>query len=141
MSHQAEIDLLVQAHAGEKEMGQERSLEVMANATPSKSEDGFVSPLKPILDLANVDADSAYHNWLERQRFTHSPEIEHAFREGWRILSTFIAGPEQKAVDWSIVCEAVSDAADIDGIGPKALESSFNHSGLLVIHRATGETP
>lgn len=94
-----------------------------------------------MLDLTNVDADSAYHNWLERQRFTHSPEIEHAFKEGWRILSDFIEGPEQKEVDWYVVSEAVHDAADIDGIGAKDLEHSFKRNGLFVVHRATPATP
>lgn len=87
------------------------------------------------LDLTNVDADSAYHNWLEAQDILHSEEREQAFKEGWRILSDFIAGPEQSAVDWSIVCEAVGDATDIDGIGAGALEASFARCGLLVVHK------
>lgn len=95
-----------------------------------------------MLDLTNVDADSAYHNWLERQRFTHSPEIEHAFKEGWRILSDFIDGPEQKEVDWSVVRDAVVDTCDMDGIGgPKALERSFGSQGLRVVHCATPTAP
>lgn len=90
-----------------------------------------------MLDLTNVDADSGYHNWLEAQNLPHTPEREQAFREAWRILSDFIAGPEQTAVDWSIVRDAVVDTCDIDGIGgPKALERSFGTQGLLVVHRA-----
>lgn len=42
-SHQAEIDLLVQAQAGEKEMAQERSLEVLANAKTSGTREGFIT--------------------------------------------------------------------------------------------------
>lgn len=89
-----------------------------------------------VLDLTNVDADSAYHNWLEAQIIPHTAERERAFREAWRILSDFIAGPEQKEVDWSVVCEAVGDATDIDGISPGALETAFASCGLLVFHRA-----
>jgi hypothetical protein len=87
------------------------------------------------LDLTNVDDESAYHNWLEVQNILHAPEREYAFKEGWRILSDFIAGPEQKEVDWSVVREAVSDACDVDGIGPEALRSSFASNGLLVVHK------
>lgn len=87
-----------------------------------------------MLSLTNLDSDSAYHNWLERQSFSHSPEIKHAFEEGWRILSNFIAGPEQKEVDWSVVCDAIHEASDDCGIGPRAIESSFGKSGILVIH-------
>lgn len=89
-----------------------------------------------MLDLTNVDADSGYHNWLEAQKVPHTPEREQAFREAWRILSEFIAGPEQAATDWSVVCDAVHDAADIDGIGARDLQASFNRAGLVVVHRA-----
>lgn len=87
--------------------------------------------------LTNVGAENAYHNWLEIKSLPHTQEREQAFKEGWRGLSDFIAGPEQKAVDWSVVCEAVNDAVDIDGIGPKALESSFRACGLFVVHAET----
>lgn len=46
------------------------------------------------LDLTNVDSDSAYHNWLEASNIPHTAEREQAFREGWRILSDFIAGDD-----------------------------------------------
>lgn len=53
ISNNEEIALLVEAHAGEKELGQGRSLEVMVNAKTSKSEDGFMVPkLGPSMALA-----------------------------------------------------------------------------------------
>lgn len=89
-----------------------------------------------MLDLHHLDADSAYHNWLERQGVLHSPEIERAFRAAWNILSEFIAGPEQKEVDWFIVHEAVMDTEDEGRVGgEKALERAFGKAGLFVIHR------
>lgn len=90
-----------------------------------------------MLYLHHLDADSAYHNWLERNGVLHSPENERAFTAAWNILSEFIAGPEQREVDWSVVREAIVDTCDEEGIGgPKALESSFGHLSLLVLHRA-----
>jgi hypothetical protein len=90
------------------------------------------------LDLHHLDADSAYHNWLERNGVLHSPEIERAFTAGFNILSAFIAGPEQEEVDWSVVNDAVHDAAsDGEGrIGAKDLERHFGRHNLLVVHRA-----
>lgn len=89
-----------------------------------------------MLDLHHLDADSAYHNWLEHNGVLHSPEIERAFRASFNILSEFIAGPEQKEVDWSVVREAIVDTCDENGIGgPKDLESAFRSNGLLVVHR------
>lgn len=92
-----------------------------------------------MLDMTNVDFDSAYHNWLERNGVLHSPEIEHAFKGGWNVLSNFIEGPEQKAVDWHIVSEATGDAiSDCEGHpGEKALERHFVRHNLLVLHKAT----
>lgn len=88
-----------------------------------------------MLDLTNVDADSAYHNWLEANRIPHMTDRQAAFNAAWNILSEFIAGPEQKEVDWSVVREAVNDAADYDGLATGALEASFKTCGLLVVHR------
>lgn len=91
-----------------------------------------------MLDLHHLDADSAYHNWLERNGVLHSPENERAFTAAWNILSEFIAGPEQKEVDWSVVREAVVDTCNEEGIGgPKDLEKFFGKNGLLVIHRGS----
>lgn len=100
------------------------------SATPS-------SVGEEVLDLTNVDADSGYHNWLEANRVAHTPEREEAFRAAWRILSDFIVGPEQKAVDWYVVSEAVHDCMnEYDGrVGEKGLERSFATCGLLVLHR------
>lgn len=95
-----------------------------------------------MLDLHHVDADSAYHNWLERNGVLHSPEIERAFTAGFNILSAFIAGPEQEEVDWHIVGEAFSDACgDAEGHMPsnKMLASHFKSAGLLVVHRKMEE--
>jgi hypothetical protein len=91
-----------------------------------------------MLDLNHTDADAAYHNWLEQERVDHSPDIERAFRAAWAILSRFIAGPEQSAVDWFVVAEAVRDGCD-DGelAGPKDLEREFQNHDLLVIHLKT----
>lgn len=98
-----------------------------------------------MLDLHHLDADSAYHNWLEKNGVLHSPEIERAFTAGFNILSRFIAGPEQDEVDWHVVSEAVSDAitnAEGHCPGEKGLQSQFRRAGLLVVHRAdTPTTP
>lgn len=92
-----------------------------------------------MLDLHHLDTDSGYHNWLEKNGVLHSPEIERAFCAGFNILAAFIAGPEQEAVDWSIVNEAVMDTSDENGVGGvNALEASFKHHGLFVVHRAEG---
>lgn len=91
-----------------------------------------------MLDLHHLDADSAYHNWLERNGVLHSPEIERAFTASFNILSEFIAGPEQPEVDWAVVREAIVDTCDEDGIGgPKDLQSMFASHGLLVLHKKT----
>lgn len=93
-----------------------------------------------ILDLHHLDADSAYHNWLELNGVLHAPEVERAFMAAWNILSRFIAGPEQPEVDWFVVHEAVMDTADEDGVGgEKALEASFKKHGLLVLHVTDAE--
>jgi hypothetical protein len=42
-------------------------------------------------------------------------------------------------VDWSIVCDAYSDAADIDGVSPEALRGSFRAFGLVVTHINAGD--
>lgn len=95
-----------------------------------------------MLDLNKTDADAAYHNWLEHERVSHTPETERAFHAAWNILSRLIAGPEQEAVDWSVVGDAIHDTCDEDGIGgPKALERSFKRQGLLVIHEKTAAPP
>ena len=90
-----------------------------------------------MLDLTDVDFDSAYHNWLERNGVLHSPEIENAFKGGWTILTNFIEGPEQEAVDWPIVSEAVDDAVtNAEGRpGGKDLQYTFAQHKLLVVHR------
>jgi len=96
------------------------------------------------LDLHHLDADSAYHNWLEQNGVLHSPEIERAFTAAWDIQARFIAGPEQEEVDWHIVGEAFSDACgDCEGYMPtdKMLASHFKSAGLLVIHRADEVAP
>jgi hypothetical protein len=90
-----------------------------------------------MLDLHHLDADSAYHNWLERQGVLHSPENERAFTAGFNILSAFIAGPEQDEVDWFVVAEAVRDACDEELGGPKDYQRQFKKAGLLVIHEKT----
>lgn len=91
-------------------------------------------------DLTHVTAASAYHNWLERNDVKHSPEREEAFKAAWDIIGNFIEGPEQKAVDWSIVGEAVADAiSDAEGHHPGAgdLEQQFKSHHLLVLHSIT----
>ena len=85
-------------------------------------------------DLTHVTAASAYHNWLEHTDTKHSPEREHAFFAAWDIVGNFIEGPEQKAVDWSVVSDAVHDAIDEDGVGASDLEASFKKNHLLVLH-------
>jgi hypothetical protein len=90
-----------------------------------------------MLDLNHTDADAAYHNWLEQERVNHTPEAERAFRAAWAILSRFIAGPEQEAVDWFVVAEAVRDACDEELGGPKDYQRQFKRAGLLVIHEKT----
>lgn len=88
------------------------------------------------LDLHHLDADSAYHNWLEHNGVLHSPEIERAFTAGFNILSEFIAGPEQSEVDWSVARDAIVDTCDETGIGgPKHLAASFASHKLLLLHR------
>lgn len=90
-----------------------------------------------MLDLTHTDADAAYHNWLERERVTHSADTERAFMAGWNILSRFIAGPEQEAVDWFVVAEAVRDACDEELGGPKDYQREFKKNDLLVVHLKT----
>lgn len=93
-----------------------------------------------VLDLHHLDADSAYHNWLEQNGVLHSPEIERAFTASFNILSAFIAGPEQKEVDWFVVREAIVDTCDEGGIGTgHQLEAIFAKRGLLVVHRKEQE--
>lgn len=92
------------------------------------------------LDLHHLDADSAYHNWLERNGVLHSPEVERAFTAGFNILSIFIAGPEQEEVDWHIVSEAVNDTCDENGVGGAPhLQKAFANHKLLVLHRKDAE--
>jgi hypothetical protein len=92
------------------------------------------------LDLHHLDADSAYHNWLEQNGVLHTPENERAFTAGFNILSRFIEGPEQEEVDWFVVAEAVRDTCDENGLGgPKDMQAIFAKRGLLVVHK--GDAP
>lgn len=94
------------------------------------------------LELHHLDADSAYHNWLEKNGVLHSQENERAFAAGFNILARFIAGPEQEEVDWHIVNEAVQDTCDENGVGGAPyLQRSFARHNLLVLHRDTNTQP